>query len=137
MKRQIAAALTLGVILLAGAAHSKTFHAGDMTSNQWSQLMASGPQEVVVEFRQGDEIPISFASEGDLLETSQTGISYVKVKRSFWVRIHQNDIEMSLDGSTFKPFKEVISGSFTAGAGANQPGIPVNSINLVLKTLLK
>jgi hypothetical protein len=47
------------------------------------------------------------------------------------LRIEKNRAEVSL------AFQEAISGSFMAGAGPGRPGIPVNAINLVLKTKLK
>jgi hypothetical protein len=128
--------LLLGISDVGAAAPAKAMRAVDMTSEDWSELQKA-KQEVIVEFRQGDEIPVSFSSEGDLLESTVTGVGYVKVKRSFWMRICQSGIEMSLDGSQFKPLSDVVSGSFTAGAGAQTPGVPVNAINMMLKATLK
>lgn len=116
---------------------SKTLRAGNMTAAQWGLLNSGNPQNIVVEFRAGDEIPVSFSSEGDLLETIQTGVSYVKVKQSFWLRLDKNDIQMSLDGASFKDLKDMVSGSFNAGAGSTNLGIPINTIQMTLKANLK
>lgn len=129
--------LLLGISEVGGAAApARAIRAVDMKSSDWNEIQ-NAKQNVVVEFRQGDEIPVSFASEGDLLESTVTGVGYVRVKRDFWMRICQTGIEMSLDGTTFKPLSDVVSGSFTAGAGAQSPGVPVNAINLMLKANLK
>jgi len=120
----------------AAASPAKAFRATDMRSSDWDAIQKA-QQDVIVEFRSGDEIPVSFASEGDLLETTTTGVSYVKVKRDFWLKISSAGIQMSLDGSEFKPISDVLKGSFQAGAGAQSPGQPANSINLLLQAYLK
>lgn len=137
MKKSILAAFMITVVSFSGVGRSKSIRASDMTTEQWAQLTASGPQDLIVEFRQGDEVPLTFSSEGSLLESIQTGVSYVKVKRSFWIQLQKNEAKISLDGITFKPLREIITGSFTAEAGTNSPGVPVNAINLILKASLK
>lgn len=132
----ILALVLIGVSDVGAAAPRKTIRAVDMTSADWSEIQRA-KQDIVVEFRFGDEIPVSFASEGDLLETTVTGVSYVKVKRDFWLSISKTGVEMSLDGSQFEPISDVVTGSFTAGAGSQSPGHPVNAINLMLKANLK
>lgn len=139
MKSIIAIGLVLTAVLFGGVskAQPKVLRAGEMTSKQWAEVTEVGMQNVIVEFRQGDEIPVTLNSEGDLLETVQSGVSYVKVKQSFWLQLHQDKVEISLDGASFKQLNEVVSGSFSAGAGANAPGVPVNAISLLLKAFLK
>jgi hypothetical protein len=89
MRKQflVAMSFALGFILISATGHAKTFRASDMTSDDWSHLVTEGEERVVIEFRHGDEIPVSLVSEGDLLETVQTGVTYVKVKQSFWLRV--------------------------------------------------
>ncbi len=140
MKMQITMVVAISALVLATyftEGQSKTLRAGEMTAAQWGQLNSAPPKDVVVEFRMGDEIPVSFSSEGDLLETVQTGVSYVKVKQNFWIRLDKNDVQMSLDGTNFKDVKDVISGSFEAGAGSQNIGLPVNTIQMILKAKLK
>ena len=135
MKTKITA-LILG-ILLTGVAEAKTIRATEMNSSLWSRLTAGTAEELIVEFRQGDELPVSFTAEGDLLETTRTGTSYVSVKRNFWLKLQNDNIQMSLDGAAYKSIKDVISGSLTAGAGSEQNGGVANAINLGLKANLK
>jgi hypothetical protein len=131
----------LGLLLfciadVGAAAPARAVRAVDMRQDDWAQLQKA-KSTTIVEFRDGDQIPVSFASEGDLLETTVTGVSYVKVKRNFWLSIGSAGVELSLDGTKFRPINELVSGSFTAGAGAQSPGVPVNAISLVLAAYLK
>lgn len=125
-------ALTL---LTAVSAEAKTIRATEMNASLWQRLQAGAAEELVVEFRQGDELPVSFSAEGDLLETSRVGVSYVRVKRNFWLRLENNNVRMSLDGTSFKPIPELLTGSFHAGAG-DHDGI-ANAVNLTLKAMLR
>ena len=139
MKKTIQALTIIMGIGLVGAAHAKTIRATEMNSSLWSQFAAgaTAAEEVTVEFRHGDELPVSFGAEGDFLETTRTGTSYVSVKRNFWLKLQKNEVQISLDGSTFKQMKEVVAGSFAAGASSEQNGGTANAINLVLKANLK
>jgi len=80
---------------------------------------------------------IAHSAQGDLLETKKPRINYVHVKQTFWLKLQNNEVVISLDGSNFKPLNQVIRGSITAEAGATQTGLPVNAIELSLKALLK
>jgi hypothetical protein len=85
----------------------------------------------------GDELPVSFSAKGDLLETSRTGVSYVSVKRNFWLKVQGNNVQLSLDGNTYKAITEMLTGSFMAGADSEENGGVANSIHLVLKAALR
>ncbi len=124
-------------LLLGSSAEAKTIRATEMSGSLWSRLTAGSAEELIVEFRQGDELPVSFSAEGDLLETSRVGVSYVQVKRSFWLKLENNDVQMSLDGTAFKPIKDMVTGSLTAGAGSGDNGGIANAINLGVKANLK
>ena len=43
--------------------------ATDLTSDQVSEILASQNQIYIVEFRNGDQIPINFEAEGDLFDS--------------------------------------------------------------------
>ena len=126
----------VGLFITCGAS-AKTVRATDLGSDVWAQLSVGSKSELVVEFRSGDELPVSFSAEGDFLETSQTGVSYVKIKRDFWIKLVGNDVQLSLDNVSYKPIQDVVKGSFSAGANAGNPGGPANAINLVLSAYLK
>ena len=139
MKQTINTIILVGLIAVGHLATAQTrlLRASEMNSDQWSEILTKGSEDVTVEFRQGDEIPVSFSAQGDLLETKKPGISYVQVKQTFWFKLQNNDVVISLDGSNFKPLNQIVSGSFSASAGAAQSGLPVNAVELSLKALLK
>ncbi|MEN0059524.1 MAG: hypothetical protein AAGB31_11865 [Bdellovibrio sp.] len=131
--------LVVGVLLLSGVvqASGKVIRATEMGTTMWSDLTKGKLGDVVVEFRQGDELPVEFEAQGDLIETRQTSVSYVGIKRNFWLRFSQNDVEISLDGTTFKKLNEVLTGSLKAGAGSAQNGGVADAITIMFKAFLK
>lgn len=131
--------LVMGMLLLSGAAQAsgKVVRATDMGTTIWSDLTKGKLGDVVVEFRQGDELPVTFEAQGDLIETRQTSVSYVGIKKNFWLRLSQNDVEISLDGTTFKKLNEVLTGSLEAGAGSAQNGGVADTITIMFKAFLK
>lgn len=118
-------------------ANSKSLRASEMSAAAWSEFTKGKLGDIVIEFRQGDELPVTFQAEGDLIETKQTSVSYVGVKKNFWLRLGKNDIEISLDGTEFKKLNQMIAGSLQAGAGTDQNGGVANAVNVVLKAFLK
>jgi hypothetical protein len=126
-----------GLFLVGLSAQAKTIRATDLGSSVWSEIRKGKLSDVTIEFRQGDELPVSFSADGDLFETTQSSVGYVGIKRNFWIKLQNSNILMSLDNSNFKDIKEVISGSFEAGTGADQNGGLANTLNLALKAYLK
>lgn len=131
--------LVVGVLLLSGVAQAsgKVVRATEMGTTMWSDLTKGKLGDVVVEFRQGDELPVTFEAQGDLIETRQTSVSYVGIKRNFWLRLSQKDVEISLDGMTFKKLNDVLTGSLEAGAGSAQNGGVADAISIMFKAFLK
>lgn len=124
--------LAIGLCIVS-LSEAKTIRASDMNSGLWSQLAAGAASDLTVEFRQGDEIPVTVVSQGDFLETRQAGVTYVTVKKSFWVRFVNSNPQMSLDGTSFKPLSDLVTGSVQAGAETATNGGPVNAINLIFQ----
>lgn len=116
---------------------AKTIRASALGASVWSEITKGKLSDVIIEFRQGDELPVSFSAEGDLFETTQSSVGYVGIKKNFWIKLQNNKILMSLDNLSFKEIKDVISGSFEAGTGASQNGGLANTLNLALKAYLK
>jgi hypothetical protein len=131
--------IILGMLLLSGItqASGKIVRAPDMGNTMWSDLARGKLGNIIVEFRQGDELPVSFEAQGDLLETRQTSLSSVVIKKNFWLRLAQNNIELSLDGTIFKKLSDVLTGGLEAGAGSGQNGGVADAINIVFKAFLK
>lgn len=129
----------VGMLVLTGAAQAsgKVVRATEMGSTMWSDLTRGKLSDIVVEFRQGDELPVSFEAQGDLIETRQSSVSYVGIKKNFWLRLSQNNVEISLDGTTFKKLGDVLNGSLEAGAGSAQNGGVADAISIVFKAFLK
>jgi hypothetical protein len=93
--------------------------------------------ERIVEFRQGDRLPVSLSTKGDFLETVEAGNAYVNVKRNFWLKLKDNDVQVSLDGVTYKPIKDVVAGTFSAGTSADESGGVAGALNVALEAYLK
>ncbi|MBX2993605.1 MAG: hypothetical protein KF681_02245 [Bdellovibrionaceae bacterium] len=128
-----------GFLLLAATAQAqgRTVRATELSGSMWSDLTKGKLSDVVVEFRQGDELPVTFEAEGDLIETRRASVSYIGVKKNFWLRLSQRDVEISFDGVAFKKLGDALSGSLEAGAGSAQNGGVADAINLMFKAYLK
>ncbi len=139
MRNMKLAFVIAGMLLLSNASHAsgKAVRATEMGPTVWADLSSGKLGEMTVEFRQGDELPISFEAQGDLFETKQTAINYIGIKKNFWLRLSQNDVHISLDGITFKKLSDVLTGSLEAGAGSAQSGGVADAINIVFKAFLK
>lgn len=129
----IAAAL----IVFAGTCHAEVIRATELNSSTWSAFAKGALNDLVVEFRQGDELPFHFSVEGDLIETTQSVPSYIGIKRNFWLKVKSNKILISLDGAAFRGLNEVLTGQLEAGANADQSGGVANAVNVALKAFLK
>lgn len=135
MKRIFTVLALFATIVAAATSEAKTVRATEITPGMLAQLKSN--DALVVEFRQGDQLPVNISAVGDLIETAGSGSTVVTVKRNFWLMLQNNDVQISLDGSTYKPIKEVLTGSLSADAEASQPGSPANLINVVFATYLK
>jgi len=102
-------------ILYAGISEAKPLRASEMDQATWSQVFSGQLKEVVIEFRGGDTLPVSFTAEGDFFETLQIQPTPLKVKRDLWMRANSSVFEFSLDGITFKPLSQLAQGEFAVG----------------------
>lgn len=114
---------------------AKTVRATEMTSVMWSHLTGAGSDDFTIEFRQGDVLPVTVGAQGDFLETTQVGTSEVLVKKNFWIQLQNNALRVSLDGTTFKPMGDVVTGGLTVGGWSGSG--PINAINLALEAYAK
>lgn len=137
MKQFLKIVVTAVCLWSFSVAEGKTYRAREMKNADWSNLGKSPEEEMTVEFRQGDYFPMTFAAEGDFLESTKSEISLIHVKRDFWLRAKGDKIEGSLDGRFFRPLNEIMSGQLSAGSGADQAGGPVNALHVLFKANLK
>lgn len=93
--------LALGGVQMANAEKSRSLH------------------ESVIEFRQGDEIPISIKASGDLIATKGDPVQYVVVKKNFWIRIQNDNFQISFDGTSYQPLTQEIRGELSIVTDAN------------------
>lgn len=134
--KSIVAICALALVAAASSVQARTVRATDLNSAIWSEINKGTATDIIVEFRQGDRLPVTINAEGDLIETTEVNNSYVVVKRNFWIQPQANSLLLSLDGQTFKPVGDLLTGSLEAGAGAPTGGI-ANAINVTFKAYLK
>jgi hypothetical protein len=136
MKR-ITMVMVMSVMLFAAVAEARVVRATELDSINIADLGKEKLGDVVVEFRQGDEIPLTFTASGDLLETTRATLQYITVKKNFWIRVATTDIQISFDGTNYKKISEALTGDIHAGAGSAQNGGVANAINVSFKALVK
>jgi hypothetical protein len=137
-KNNLKSTLIVGacILLFAGLSEAKTIRATELGEALWSNLSKGDLDGMIVEFHEGDELPVNLSAEGDLLETTRSASSFVAVKKNFWIKAKQNKLRISFDGATYKDITDALTGSIGAGAGTGQGG-PANGINLSFKATLK
>jgi hypothetical protein len=135
-KKLITSFALIATMVCALGAEAKTIRAKELEPGSISELMQSGG-ETTVEFRHGDILPVTFAADGDLVESTQIGTSLIQVKRDFWIRFAQDKIEISFDQMNYRPVNEVLSSSISATSGSGDVGGPINAINLIFNTVVK
>lgn len=138
-KQAIAIAVALLTLNGSGVieAGSTTVRATELSPDLMLKFERGEIEELIIEFRQGDRLPVTLKAEGDLLEITEANPSYVVIKLGFWIKLQQDNIVMSLDGTTFKPIQDVITGSFSAGASSDEQNGAANAIDLIFKAFLK
>ncbi len=137
MNSIIKTTLAIAVVFAVNIAEANTIRATEMTQSNWSDLQSGKAANMTIEFRERDELPVSFIAEGDLFTTTSSVTNYIIIKRNFWVKASSNSLTMSLDGVTFKPIEQLMTGSFSAGAGQNPNDGTANSIQLLFKAFLR
>lgn len=137
MKHFIQIATIAALILVATLSEAQTLRATEIDSGTWEKVFNGQLQGVVIEFRSGDALPINFMAEGDFFETRQTQVSFLNIKKNFWMMAMKKDLLFSLDGTNYKPLPQVASGSLMVGTGSDQNGGIANSLNINLKAFQK
>lgn len=87
-----------------------------------SSFSAAVPgQPIIIEFQEGDEIPLEVSVSGDLVATDPaTPPVKVRAKRHFYLRLDGSEMKTSLDGEHFGSSAK--RGSFAFGLGFDQTG---------------
>lgn len=127
----------LSVMLATLQSEARLFRAREMDAKSWGDALKNAKPGDVVEFRQGDELPVTLRAEGDLLETRNPETTYVSVKRNFWLKMSANSVLVSLDGQNFGEIKDRLEGQLSASANANDNGEPASALNILFSARVK
>lgn len=83
-------------------------------------------QPLIVEFNEGDTVPLVFELNGPLLQTDKdTQPLTLRAARHFFLRIDKDGLRSSLDGKSFDD-KPAVPGKFQVGFGATKDGARAN-----------
>lgn len=125
-------------ILFAAISEAGTTRATDIDQATWGKVFAGQLKDFLIEFRKGDMLPLTFTAEGDFFETQQAQATPLKVKKDLWMKVDGSKLEISLDGTNFKPLPQVAHGLLMIGASADDTsGGRANGINVNLKAYQK
>lgn len=125
-------------ILFAAISEAGTLRATELDNATWAKVFSGQVPDTLIEFRRGDVIPVSFSAEGDFFETQNSQPTPLNIKRDFWVRIINQAVQFSLDGTNFKPLPQVAKGTLNIGARADDAsGGRASGINMNLQAYQK
>lgn len=131
-------ALLLSTSLMAGVI--VPIRSTTLNSEFVSKIQKGEVENVVIEFLEGDRLPINIKAEGDLFESADSNSTFVGVKKHFFVKIMKSSITMSFDGEIFKSPKELLSGSLSVGASSSNgdtQNFPASVIHIVFNAFIK
>lgn len=121
----------------AGYAGTETIRVTQLNSDMWQKLKTGEISQLIVEFRQGDVLPLTVNVGGDLLETTDNHPSNLIVRRPFFVKVEQDKVLLSLNGTEYKSIQELLKGNINVGASSEENGGPANAINVLVQAFLK
>jgi len=125
------------VLCMCFVAQAAPVRFSELSSDTWEKFQKGEIGEMTVEFRKGDLVPVKVRAEGDLVGIDDPSTIYVTVKETFFIKLTQTALLMSRDNQDYKPFNELITGSFTAGAASDKNGGPVQWIDVLLRVFFR
>ena len=125
------------LIFTVGSVHGKTIRITKLDTLNLNQIISSQNQEYVIEFREGDLIPLHFEAKGDFIETRKSLLNDLIVKRDFYIKIKKGNISLSLDGRLYKSLKKYIKGVISISSGTENKDHVPNLIKVMLAAFLK
>lgn len=106
----------------------------ELSKNEFTKILKGNPTNLIIEFTQGDHIPVTITASGDLFEFSDIESQNLAVKRTFFLNFTEMpNLLMSWNGEKFVPFRELVSGSYEIGFS----GQPANQVFVNLEVLEK
>jgi hypothetical protein len=97
-------------------------------SQEEIQHCMENPSSCVLVCQEGTRLPINFFLKGELMELiPSVDFPTIVIKRSFYMRIQNEQLLMSLDGKDWKNWQELVKGNLSIGLDASE-GIPKVSL---------
>jgi hypothetical protein len=94
----------------------KKIYRGKDVGEAFDAVRSGAIPDAIVIFQGGDEIPVQLEAQGDFIESKPGPASTVRVKRDFWIKISQTDVELSTDGLNYSNLQSVVAGKLSLGA---------------------
>lgn len=139
-KKMILVILTLLLCSTVNASVENSIRVSKLSSELIARIQKGEVKNLIVEFKEGDRLPVNLKAEGDLFESVDSNPTFAEVKKDFCVKVDGSNLLMSLDGVNFKPFNQMARGSVSVGTNAdgnNGTGFPAGAINIIFSAFLK
>jgi hypothetical protein len=107
------------VLMFASPAYSKTMRYSDMSETDFGTFL-SGESGDVAEFRSGDILRLKVKVSGDILESINDPATEIFVKKSFFLKVEDQDLMLSWDNIEFLAMKDQIRGQLKVSATGNE-----------------
>jgi hypothetical protein len=99
----------------------------------WPALEAAG-RPIVLEFREGDRIPVDFSIDGDLVQTLPAAPEIaLRARKPFFVRVSADGLAVSADGVHFDE-EPMTRGSFAFGLSVTRERGPEVEVHIKTPT---
>lgn len=99
----------------------------DLTEKAAEELLLNPQETDILVCTEGTRLPIRFALQGDLIELVTPGESSYQlvIKRPFYLRLANDELLISLDGTQWKKWNELLTGmlNVTVSSPDNAPQI--------------
>jgi hypothetical protein len=119
--------------LLTTNAFGKTLRPADLSEKELQNFF-KGQTSDVIEFREGDQIPVVLKAECDILESTSPAPTMVEVKKGFYLKFEDEQLLMSWDGGDFKPYRDLIAGKLEVKANESSP---VSGVDIIFGAFIK
>lgn len=140
LKKMFLVISTLLLCSTVNASVENSIRVSKLSSELIARIQKGEANNLVVEFKEGDRLPVNLKAEGDLFESVDSNPTFVEVKKDFYVKVDSSNLFMSLDGVNYKPFNQMVRGSVSVGTnadGSNGAGFPAGAINFIFSAFLR
>jgi hypothetical protein len=110
--------LSAVVLLSSNAGLAKTLRPNELGKGGLQRFL-QGQSDDVIEFREGDQIPVALKVDGDILQSASSEPTMVEVKKGFFLKFESDELRMSWDGTEYLPYRDLIRGQLEAKASGD------------------